>query len=113
MNAMNRGFRLLTLVLIATLAIGFATPGRAEAIEPLTIVAIAGLAVIVIVVVVYLIVANMNESKSRNVQGEPRYLACIESDVEPRNCWAIPEPSGHVPAVAAPPAAIAAATQGP
>jgi len=101
----------LAVVLIVTLAIGFATPGRAEAIEPLTIVAIAGIAVIVVVVVVYLIIANMHESQRKSVQGEPRYLACVESDVAPRDCWAIPDPSAA--ALAAPRTVIAAATQGP
>ena len=96
MNTMNRAFRLLSLVLIATLIIGFATPGRAEAIEPLTIVAIAGIAVIVIGVIIYLVIANMHESQKKSVQGEPRYLACIDSDVTPANCWAISDLPGPV-----------------
>ena len=111
MNTMNRAFRLLSLVLIVTLIIGFATPGRAEAIEPLTILAIAGIAVIVIGVVVFLIIANMHESQQKKgVQGEPRYLACIDSDVSPGNCWAISELPGPVSALAAQSVRIEAAT---
>jgi hypothetical protein len=113
MNAINRGFRLLAVVLIVTLAIGLATPGRAEAIEPLVIVSIVGIAVIVVVVVVYLIVANMYESKSKSVQGEPRYLACVESDVSPGNCWALSERPAPGAAITIPPAVFARATQSP
>ena len=114
MNTMNRTFRLLSLVLIVTLIIGFATPGRAEAIEPLTIVAIAGIAVIVIGVIVYLVIANMYESQKKSVQGEPRYLACVDSDMSPGNCWAISELPGPVSGLAASSVAIArAATQSP
>ena len=110
MNNMNRAFRLLSLVLIVTLIIGFATPGRAEAIEPLTILAIAGAAVLVIGIIVFLVIANMNESKQKSVQGEPRHLACIDSDVSPGNCWAISELPGSVSGLAAQSVAIAAAT---
>jgi hypothetical protein len=113
MNTINRGFRLLAVVLVVTLAIGFATPGRAEAIEPLIIVSIAGIAVIVIVVIVYLIVANMHESRTKAVKGEPQYLACIDSDVSPGNCWAISELPAPGAAITIPPAALARATQSP
>jgi len=109
MNTMNRAFRLLSLALIVSLIIGFATPGRAEAIEPLTIMAIAGAAVLVVVVIVYLVIANMHESQRKSVESGPRYLACIESDVTPRNCWAVSELPGPVSGLSAPSAVIAAA----
>lgn len=110
MNAASRGFRRLAAVLIATLAIGLAAPERAEALEPLTIVAIAGVAVVVVIIVAYLIVANMSDSRRRADQAAPSLLACLESDVALRNCWAIPEPSDPGPAPVAP---LAAAVQGP
>ena len=113
MNNMNRAFRLLSLVLIVTLIIGFATPGRAEAIEPLTILAIAGAAVLVIGIIVFLVIANMHEAQSKSAQGEPRYLACVDSDVRPGNCWAVSELPGPVSALAAQSVVIAAATQSP
>ena len=52
-------FRALALVLAVVLLVTFATPARAEAMEPMTILAIAGAALIVIVLVVYLVVANV------------------------------------------------------
>ena len=113
MTPLKRGCRLLSVLLIVTLIIGMATPGRAEAMEPLTIMAIAGIAVIVVVVVVYLIVANMHESQGKRVQGEPRYLACVESDVAPGNCWQMAELPGPGATITIPPSALAAATQGP
>ena len=91
MNATNRGFRFLAFVLIAALAVNFATPARAEAIEPMTILLIAGVALLVVVVVVVLVVLNVADKEKRRADvGEFRYLACIESDVEPRNCSPIP-----------------------
>ena len=113
MDITNRGFRFLSLILIAILAIGVATPGRAEAIEPLTIVAIAGAAVLVVVLVVYLVVANLHDSQGRKAEAEPRYVACIESDLAPRSCWTIPEPPDTVSTMAAPSAVIASVTQSP
>ena len=93
MSATNRGFRFLAFVLITALAVNFATPARAEAIEPLTILLIAGVVLIVVVVVVVVVIANMaDKEKRRTDHGALRYLACIESDAEPRNCWPIPGP---------------------
>ena len=60
-------FRVLALALAVVLMVTFATPAKAEAIEPLTILAIAGAALIVIVLVVYLVVANVEgDSKMRS-----------------------------------------------
>jgi len=113
MNTVNRAFRLLSLVMIATLIIGFATPGRAEAIEPLTIVAIAGAAVLVVVVIVYLVIANMHEAQKKSAHGETRYLACVDSDLTPGNCWGVSELPGSVSGLGASSVAIAAAPQSP
>ena len=52
-------FRVLALALAVVLLVTFATPAKAEAIEPMTILAIAGVAVIVLVLIVYLVVANV------------------------------------------------------
>src|SRR5262249_1008253 len=95
MNVTNRGFRFLALALIAALFINFAMPARAEAIEPLTIMLIAGVALVVVVVIVVVVIANMADKEKRRADlGELRYLACIESDMEPRNCWPIRGPLG-------------------
>ena len=56
-------FRVLALALAVVLLVTFATPAKAEAIEPLTILAIAGAAVIVLVLVIYLVVANVEGPK--------------------------------------------------
>jgi hypothetical protein len=56
-------FRVLALALAVVLLVTFATPAKAEAIEPLTILAIAGAALIVVVLVVYLVVANVEGPK--------------------------------------------------
>jgi hypothetical protein len=98
---------LLALVLIATLLMTFAKPGRAEALELLTIVAIASAAAVVVIIIVYLVVANMSDKRRADL-GELRYLACIESDMAPRTCWAMPRPPAS--AITAQPAAL---TQSP
>jgi len=56
-------FRVLALALAVVLLVTFATPAKAEAIEPLTILAIAGAALLVVVLVIYLIVANVEGPK--------------------------------------------------
>lgn len=88
----------MAVTLIVVLAVTLALPRRAEALEPLTIVAIAGLVLVGVIVVIYLVVANVSGSR-RAAAGEPRYMACVESDSEPRNCWALPEAPTPGPAV--------------
>ena len=105
MNITMPGFRILAAVLLVALVVSLATPGRAEALEPFTIVAIAGLVVVAVIIVVYLIVASTHDSQRS--EATPRYLACIESDAEPRACWALPS----APALDA--ASVVAAVQGP
>jgi hypothetical protein len=56
-------FRTLALVLATVLLVVAATPARAEAVEPLTIVAIATLVVAGILIVAYLVIANIEGSK--------------------------------------------------
>ena len=64
--------RFLTLVLAAVLVITLATPAKAEAIDVMTGLAIAGAALIVLVLVVYLVVANVEGSKMGAQGDEPR-----------------------------------------
>jgi hypothetical protein len=97
MRDIHSGFRLLALTLVAVLTLTLAAPAPAEALEPLTIVAIAGLAVVAVIIIVYLVVANAAPSRG-NVESEPRYMACVESDTEARACWAVPE---QIPGVSA------------
>lgn len=59
-------FRVIAAALAVVLLVTFATPAKAEAIEPLTILAIAGAALIVVVLIVYLVVANVEGDKMRS-----------------------------------------------
>ena len=105
MNITNHGFRMLSLVLVVTLVVGLAAPGRAEAMEPTLIIALASAAVVVVILIVFLVVANMHESERMSQAEAKRYMACVESDVEPRACWVLPE--GSTPASAAAPVVFA------
>jgi hypothetical protein len=67
-------FRLVALVLATVLMVVAATPAKAEAIDALTIVAIAGLALAGIIIIAYLIVANV-EGKSAD-SGRMIWVAC-------------------------------------
>jgi succinate-acetate transporter protein len=71
-------FRVLALALAVVLLVTFATPAKAEAIEPFTILAIAGAAIIVIVLIVYLVVANVENPKMSESQPLPGPLVAAE-----------------------------------
>ena len=68
--------------------------------------AIVGGVVVVVIIVVFLVVANMHDSGK--AQAEKKYLACVDSDAEPRACWPISSPAELTSAVP-----VAAATQSP
>ena len=91
-------FRLLAFTLVMVLALTLAAPARAEALEPLTIIAIVGLVAVGVIIIVYLIVANVAGSR-RTAKGEARYVTCVESDTGSRSCWAVPDaPAPTLPA---------------
>ncbi len=71
-------FRLVALVLLLAVTLTFVAPARADAIEPLTMVAIAGAAVVVIVLIAYLIVANARGGREATID-----VACAEGP----SCW--------------------------
>jgi hypothetical protein len=56
-------FRTLALVLAVVMVVLAAAPARAEAMEPLTIIALVGLAVAGVVLIAYLIIANVEGPK--------------------------------------------------
>ena len=68
-------FRLVALLVATVLTVVAATPAPAEALDALTIVAIAGLVVAGIVLVAYLVVANVEGSKRSDI-GRLVWLAC-------------------------------------
>jgi hypothetical protein len=67
-------FRLIALVLATVLMVVAATPAKAEAIDALTIVAIAGLALAGIIIIAYLIVANVEGNSADS--GRMIWVAC-------------------------------------
>ncbi|PYO58773.1 MAG: hypothetical protein DMD83_02240, partial [Candidatus Rokuibacteriota bacterium] len=98
MSVSHPSFRLLAFTLVMVLALTLAAPARAEALEPLTIIAIVGLVAVGVIIIVYLIVANVAGSR-RTAKGEARYVTCVESDTGSRSCWAVPDaPAPTLPA---------------
>jgi hypothetical protein len=75
-------FRLVALLLVVVLLLVAGTPARVEAIEPLTLVAIAGLAVAGIVLIAYLIIANVEGGRSAS-EGRTVWVACAAADCVP------------------------------
>ncbi len=70
---------------LRTSSIGCRTNFTSRWVTLLRISAVAG-----IIIVVYLVIANVAGSR-RSEDGVPRYIACIESDIEARTCWAVPQ----------------------
>jgi hypothetical protein len=97
--------RVIALLLAVVLMVVAGTPAKAEAIEALTIVAIAGLALAAIVLIAYLVVANVEGDKSAS-KGRMVWVACAVAD----GCATIP---ADVAAALMQPVADAADRQGP
>ena len=91
--------RLTAVVLVAVLALTLAAPARAEAIDPMTWVAIAGAAVVVIIIIAYIIVASSKGPRMPDAQDDgprPVMVACAEAEGQPRTCWAVDRPAERV-----------------
>lgn len=89
--------RLFAVMLVVVIAGTLAAPARAEAVDFFVISAIVSAAVVVLIVVVYLIVANTRGSKMDDAKGpEPVKVACVESETQPRTCWAVDNPEQTV-----------------
>jgi hypothetical protein len=76
--AMSHGtpFRTIALVLVTVLLVVTATPAKAEALEPLVIVALASLALAGLVIIGYLIIANV-EGRRLADEGELIWVAHV------------------------------------
>jgi len=72
-------FRLIALLLAVVLMVVVGTPARAEAIDALTMVAIAGLVVAGLVLIAYLVIANV-EGDKRAGEGRVVWVACAAAD---------------------------------
>jgi hypothetical protein len=89
--------RLFAVMLVVVLVCTFAAPARAEAFDFFLISAIAGAAVVVLIIIVYLVVANAKGSRMDDSKGpEPVKVACVESETQPRACWAVDNPEQSV-----------------
>jgi Na+/melibiose symporter-like transporter len=89
--------RLLAVMLVVVIAGTLAAPARAEAVDFFVVAAIASAAIVILIVVVYLIVANTRGSKMDDTKGpEPVKVACVESETQPRTCWAVDNPGQTV-----------------
>jgi len=53
--------KLIALVVLVAVAATLVQPGRAEALEPTTIITIVGAAVLVVTIIVVVIIANMRD----------------------------------------------------
>jgi hypothetical protein len=96
--------RLIALALATVLTIVAATPAKAEAVDPLTIVALVGLAAAGIVLIAYLVVANV-AGKRRADTGRVIWMACTGD-----GCAAVP---AETVAAIADPAVALSERQGP
>lgn len=98
MGADWRTLRLIAVVMVCVLALTVTAPARADAIDPLTAVAIGAAAVGVLLVVLFLVVANLADAKKASV---PVLYACVEVEGQPRNCWPLSD-AGPTPLLVAP-----------
>jgi hypothetical protein len=66
-----RAFKLIALIVLIAVAGTLVQPGRAEAIEPMTIITIVGAAVLVVTIIVVVVIANMRD-RQRGEAAEPQ-----------------------------------------
>ena len=85
-------FRLVALLLAAVLLVVAGTPARAEAVDALTIVAIAGLAAAGLILIAYLVIANVEGDKQASDEGRVVWVACAAAD----GCATIPSDTAAV-----------------
>ena len=89
--------RLLAVMLVVVIAGTLAAPARAEAMDFFLISAIASAAIVVLIIIVYLVVANAKGSRMDDSKGpEPVKVVCVESETQPRTCWAVDNPEQTV-----------------
>jgi hypothetical protein len=96
MRTHGSALRFLAIVLVVVLMATVSAPARAEAVDPMTALAIAGAAVCVVILIAFLVVANTKGPKMEQVERQPVMVACVETDGQPRNCWAVDRPDEPV-----------------
>src|SRR5215468_675730 len=95
MTTFGMALRLVAITLVVVLMVTIATPEKAEAMDPFTIMAILGAAAVVAILVAYLIVANTRGPKMEKEDAEmrvPVMVACVEVEGQPRSCWPVDHP---------------------
>ena len=70
--------KLIALVLLVAVAATIVQPARAEALDPMTAVTIAGAAVGLVIIIAVVVIANVRE-KQGGVSGEPVVVASDET----------------------------------
>mgnify|MGYP003577417361 CR=1 FL=1 len=95
MMTFGTALRLIAITLVVVLMVTIATPDKAEAMDPFTIMAILGAAAVVVIIIAYLVVANTRGPKldkdDAGLRG-PVMVACVETEGQPRSCWAVDHP---------------------
>ena len=93
MTTFGMALRLIAITLVVVLMVTIATPEKAEAMDPFTIMAILGAAAVVAILIAYLIVANTRGPKmDKDDARVPVMVACVEVEGQPRSCWAVDHP---------------------
>ena len=88
--------RLLAVMLVVVIVGTLAAPARAEAVDFFLISAAVSAAVVVLLIVVYLVIANAKGKDDDSKGPEPIKVACVESETQPRTCWAVDDPEQTV-----------------
>ena len=99
MTTFGAALRLIAITLVVVLMVTIATPEKAEAIDPFTIMTILGAAAVVAIIVAYLIIANTRGPKmDKDDAGlrTPVMVACVEVEGQPRSCWALDRPEQKI-----------------
>jgi hypothetical protein len=68
-------FKLIALVVLVALAGTLVQPAPAEAVEPMTILTIVGVAVGVVLIIAVVVIANIREKQGGLAAGEPAVVA--------------------------------------
>jgi heme/copper-type cytochrome/quinol oxidase subunit 2 len=89
--------RLFAVMLVVVIAGTLAAPARAEAVDFFLVSAAVSAAIVILIVIVFLVIANTKGSKMDDSKGpEPIKIACVESETQPRTCWAVDNPEQTV-----------------
>jgi len=88
--------RWLAVILIVTLLAVFVQPARAEAMEPSTILLIAGVALAIVIVIVVVVIANVHESRHANNPDPAVMLAQVAQPQTPVMLTQVEQPQASM-----------------